>query len=118
VKREAGSGFGPKPRNRAAVARFWARRVKRQRRMVCRGRVVACVRWWWWWGRASAKREAGSGFRSRNQNRAAMARFWAAVELRGVEKGAVGLQPPSHAKLEGGMGGEVVWWMVVVVLTC
>jgi hypothetical protein len=47
-----------------------------------------------------------------------MARFWAAVELRGVERGAVGLQPPSRAKLEGGMGGEVVWWMVVVVLTC
>ena len=48
-----------------------------------------------------------------------MARFRAAVGLQEVERGAVGLQPPSRAKLEGGMGGEVVWWMlVVVVLTC
>ena len=37
---------------------------------------------------------------------------------RGREGGCGGTAPPSHAKLEGGMGGEVVWWVVVVVLTC
>ena len=41
----------------------------------------------------------------KSQNRAAMARFWAAVGLQEVEGGTVGLQFPSRAKMREGMGG-------------
>jgi hypothetical protein len=34
-----------------------------------------------------------------------MAQFWAAMGLQEVERGAVGLQSPSHAKIERGDGG-------------
>jgi len=55
-------GVWAKTRNRAVVARFRARRVKRRQGMVHRGGVVVCVRWWWWWrGCALAKREPGRG---------------------------------------------------------
>ena len=55
-------GFEPKRQNRAIVARFWARRVKRRLRTVHRGGVVVRTRWGWWWGGAFVKREAGMGF--------------------------------------------------------
>jgi len=45
--RGSGRGFGPKMRNQAVVARFWARRVKQQRGTVQRGSGM--VWWWWWW---------------------------------------------------------------------
>ena len=41
-----GKGFGPKNRNRTVVARFRARRVKRQQGMVGKGGGV--MQWWCW----------------------------------------------------------------------
>jgi len=61
AKREAGRGFWAKTRNRAVVARFRARRVKRRWGMVRRGGVVVRTRWWWWWSCALVKREPERG---------------------------------------------------------
>ena len=55
-------GFCAETRNRAIVARFRARRVKRRRGMVRRGGVMARTRWWWWWWScALVKREPERG---------------------------------------------------------
>ena len=48
--RGSGRGFGPKTRNRAVVAQFRARRVKRQRGMMGRGGGMVCCCCWWWCG--------------------------------------------------------------------
>jgi hypothetical protein len=62
VKREPGRGFWANTQNRAVVARFGARRVKRLWERVCRDGVLVHTRWWWWWwGRALAKWEPGRG---------------------------------------------------------
>jgi hypothetical protein len=56
----------------------------------------------------------------KTRNRAAVARLRAETGLHVVEGGAVGLRDPSRANLAigSGMGGEVVWWVVVLfVLT-
>jgi hypothetical protein len=100
--RQAGRGFGPKPetRNRAVVARFRARRVKRRRGMVRRGGAMVCTRWWWWWGCAFAKREVRSGQAKKNRNRAAVARFRAAVGCKRWRGELWGYIPPSRAKLK------------------
>ena len=55
----------------------------------------------------------------KTRNRAAVARLRAETGLHVVEGGAVGLRDPSRANLAigSGMGGEVVWVVVLVVLT-
>ena len=97
------------------MARFKARCVKRRWGMVHRGGVMVCTRWWWW-GCAFAKREVRSGQAKKNRNRAAVARFRAAVGCKRWRGELWGYIPPSRAKLKG-RDGEVVWVVVLVVLT-
>jgi hypothetical protein len=57
----------------------------------------------------------------KTRNRAAVAQLQAEMGLQVVEGVLWGYGPPSHPNLAigSGMGGEVVWWVVVlVVLTC
>src|SRR5882762_4734843 len=59
--RGSGRGFGPKTRNRAVVARFRARRVKRQRGTMRRGGGMVLLWWWWWCGRPVGNTRLGEG---------------------------------------------------------
>ena len=88
--------------------------------MVRRGNAVVHTRWWWW-GCVFAKCKARSTERVGQKNLKPSCRgsvSGCSESARGREGGCGVTAPPSHAKLEGGMGGEVVWWVVVVVLTC
>jgi hypothetical protein len=95
-KREAGGGAGGQIRGRrgtkpSAMARFRARRVKRRWRVMGGGGGVWWMRWWRWWGCAFANARQERGWGPKPQNRAIVARFWAAFEQQVVEWGAVGL---------------------------
>jgi hypothetical protein len=62
----------------------WCTGVARWRVQGGAGPGVVCLQ--------NARR--GAGGPKKNRNRAAVARFWAAVGLQEVERGAVGLWPP------------------------
>jgi len=84
-------GLGPNPMKPSAMARFRARRVKWRWRVMGGGGGTRWIRCWWSWGCAFANaRQEGLGG-PKSQNRAILARFWAAFEQQVVEWGAVGL---------------------------
>jgi len=75
--RGGGVGFGPKPRNRAVMARFQACRVKRRYGAMQRGGGHGLIRQRQGWGLRVRQCEAGGGFGPKTRNRAVVARFWA-----------------------------------------
>ena len=87
--------------------------------MVSRGGAVARTRWWWRRGRAVAKHEEGRGVWVKIPKPSRRGSVSGCNGAAGGGGGCCGVtDPPSRANLWVGMGGEVVWWVVVGVLTC
>jgi hypothetical protein len=97
AKREARVRGWAKTRNRAAMARLRARRVKWRRGMVRRGGTVVSTSDGGGGGGGCvlAKHEVGGGgVGPKTRNRAPMARLRTGTGLQEVEGGTVGLQAP------------------------
>src|SRR5882762_5841336 len=96
--RGSGRGFGPKTRNRAVVARFRARHVKRQRGMMRRGGGMVLLLLWWWCGRLVGNTRLREGVWAKN----------AKLSCRSSVSGT----PCKTAVGDGGEG----WWNGVLLL--